>query len=516
MLLTQALHTAAQLYPEHPATLCHGRERTYRQALQRVARLAAGLRNHGLEEGGRIAILALNSDRYQEGLLACWWAGGVVNPVNIRWSAGEITYSLEDSGARVLIVDDQHLPLLSQILASLRHPPLLVYAGEGATPSGMLGFEALIAESAPIADAGAGGESLAVILYTGGTTGRPKGVMLSHDNLLSGVLMRLADLPPVAGRVGLSVAPLFHIAGLASAYARILTGASNIYLPLFDALQVLETVQRERANEILLVPTMLQALLDHPSFAEFDLSSLERVLYGASPISAALLDRAVAGLPSAGFVHLYGLTENGGQISANPPCNHKADGGLSRSVGRPTLGQWVRIVDEQGHEVPRNTVGELIARGPSVMQGYWNRPEDTAATLRDGWLYTGDAAYMDDSGHLFVVDRIKDMVISGGENIYSAEVENVLARHPAVALCAVIGVPHDAWGEAVHAVVTLKPGRQTDAEGLIRHCREALAAYKCPKSIEFRESLPLSGAGKILKRDLREPYWQSVRQGASA
>ncbi|MBO3273667.1 class I adenylate-forming enzyme family protein [Pseudomonas schmalbachii] len=508
MHLTQGLHTALQLNPEHPATVYRGRRRTYRESAERVARLAAGLRSLGLGEGERVAVLALNSDHYQEAMLACWWAGAVLNPVNIRWSAAEIAYSLDDCEASILIVDDHYLPLVEAIVAGMRQKPQLIHAGEAGTPAGMLSFEGLIAGSAPMADTFRGGEALAVVMYTGGTTGRPKGVMLSHGNLLSGVLMRMADLPPVADMVGLCVAPLFHIAGLASAYGRIITGATNVFVPVFDALEVMETVQRERANEILLVPTMLQAVLDHPRFAEFDLTSLQRVLYGAAPISAALLEKALDKLPCAGFVHLYGMTENGGQVTANPPHNHGAGSPLSRSVGRPTLGQWVRIVDEQGNEVPRNTVGELICRGPSVMQGYWNLPEETAKTLRDGWLYTGDAAYMDDSGHLFVVDRVKDMIITGGENVYSVEVENVLARHPAIALCAVIGIPHDSWGEAVHAVVTLKPGTQASEDELRAHCRESIAAYKCPKSVEFRESLPLSGAGKILKRDLRAPFWQ--------
>ncbi|MNM55419.1 Long-chain-fatty-acid--CoA ligase [compost metagenome] len=515
MHLTQGLHIALQLNPEHPATIYRGRSRTYRESTQRIARLAAGLRNLGLGEGERVAILALNSDRYQEAMFAGWWAGAVLNLVNIRWSASEIAYSLDDCDTSILIVDDHHLPLVEAIVSGVQRRPLLIHAGEAETPAGMLSFETLIAEATPMADTCTGGEALAVIMYTGGTTGRPKGVMLSHGNLLSAVLMRLADMPPVADMVGLCVAPLFHIAGLASAYARIVTGTTNVFVPVFDALEVMETVQRERANEILLVPTMLQAMLDHPRFAEFDLSSLQRVLYGAAPISAALLEKAMAKLPGAGFVHLYGMTENGGQVTANPPRNHVPGNALCRSVGRPTLGQWVRIVDEQGNEVPRNSVGELLAKGPSVMQGYWNRPEETAKTLRDGWLYTGDAAYMDDSGHLFVVDRVKDMIITGGENVYSVEVENVLARHPAVALCAVIGIPHDSWGEAIHAVITLKPGAQASEEELRAHCRESIAAYKCPKSVEFRDSLPISGAGKILKRDLRAPFWQDKASAAN-
>ena len=233
------------------------------------------------------------------------------------------------------------------------------------------------------------------------------------------------------------------------------------------------------------------------------------MVYGASPIAEPVLERALALLPGVAFTHSYGMTELGGATS-NPPENHGAEGrasGLSRSAGRATYGVAVKVVDANGQELSRGEVGELIACGPNVMLGYWNKPEETARALRDGWLYTGDGARMDETGHVYIVDRLKDMIVSGGENVYSAEVENVIARHPAVQACAVIAVPHAQWGEAVHAVVVRKPGAQLDDADLHAHCRGFIAGYKCPKSIEFREALPLSAAGKVLKRELREPHW---------
>lgn len=510
MQLTQALHRAAQLYPERTATVFRERRRSYRESAERVTRLAGCLHKLGITKGERVSVLAVNSDHYQEIMLACWWLGAVVNPVNTRWSAAEIAYSLDDCAAALLVIDDHHLPLLPEILAGTERRPMLIYAGAAQTPSGALCMERLIESAEPIADSHSGGDDLALIMYTGGTTGRPKGVMLSHAALLTTVLLRLAEQAPLDNLVGLNVAPLFHIAGLASAYARIVSGDVNVYIPGFEPVELLETLCREQANETLLVPTMLQALLAHPRFAEFDLGGLRRILYGASPISSVLLEKAMQLLPRAEFMQVYGLTENAGLVSFNPPANHGPEAraaGLHRSVGRPMFGQWVKVVDAQGLQVPRRAIGELLVSGPTVMQGYWNKPEETAKVLHDGWLYTGDAAYMDEDGHLFIVDRIKDMIITGGENVYSAEVENVLSTHPAVALCAVIGIPHDTWGEAVHAVVVLKPGAQTDAQELMAHCKAAIAGYKCPKSVEFRDALPLSAAGKILKRDLRAPYW---------
>jgi acyl-CoA synthetase (AMP-forming)/AMP-acid ligase II len=298
-----------------------------------------------------------------------------------------------------------------------------------------------------------------------------------------------------------------------------LAGGTHAVLPSFNAEAVLDSIEGDRVTDMLLVPTMIQKLVDHPSAkANRDLGSLRRIVYGASAISEAVLERAMVTLPRVEFIHAYGMTEAAPIITFNPsgshgPKNRALDKRLS--CGRATYATEVRIADADGAEVPRGIVGEIWVRGPNVMQGYWNKPEETAAALRGGWLHTGDGGYMDEDGYIFIVDRLKDMIISGGENIYSVEVENVLARHPAVAICAVIGIPCEEWGEAVHAVVVTKTGEQVSCEALQAHCRALMARYKCPRSIEFRDSLPLSGAGKILKTTLRERFWQERERQVS-
>lgn len=506
MYMTQCLQRTLQQDPEHLATIFGERRHTYREFGERVARLAGALQTLGMAAGDRVGMLALNSDRYLEYIMGVWWGGGVLNPVNVRWSVPEIVYSLDDCNTGILIVDEHFAALAEDIRKATRHAPRFIYAGEGEVPVGMLGFEQLIAQATPVEDAGRGGEDLACIMYTGGTTGFPKGVMQSHLNLWSACMPRMVDMPPIPGGLLLHVAPLFHVAGLARALIQFLAGESHVLVSSFDPLQTLQIIERERVTETLLVPTMILALLAHPDFDNYDLHSLQRLTYGASPSAGDMVEQVLVKLPDIELSHSYGLTEACPVVSSNLPCNHTPEArisGLSRSVGRGGLGVNVKIVDPQGQEVPRGTVGEIVVRGPNIMQGYWNKPEETARALRDGWLYTGDAAWMDAQGYLFIVDRLKDMIVSGGENVYSAEVENVLARHPAVAMCAVIGIAHAQWGEAVHAVVVRKPGARVDEQQLRLHCREFIAGYKCPKSVEFRDELPLSAAGKVLKRELR-------------
>lgn len=513
MYLTQGLHRCMQQTPDRRATVFHGRARTFREQYERVARLAGALQALGMAPGDRVSMLALNSDRYIEYLLGVWWGGGVLNPVNIRWSAPEIAYSFDDCDTGILIVDDRFAPMVPAIAAATARPPRVIYAGDGDAPAGMLGYETLIAQAAPAPDAGRGGDDLASVMYTGGTTGKPKGVMQTHLNLWASSVSRMAQYRGSAEPVvALHVAPLFHTAAMAKAVGHVIAGDTHVLLPTFVPQDVLATLERERIDEILLVPTMLQAIIDHPEFGRYDLSALKRIYYGASPISAGVLDRALALMPGIAFYHGYGLTEASPVVSVNPPENHGPEGrasGLYRSAGRAGFGVTVKVVDADGHEVPRHTVGEVVVRGANVMAGYWNRPDETRAALRDGWLHTGDGAYMDDDGYLFIVDRMKDMIVTGGENVYSAEVENALSRHPDVAACAVIGIPDARWGEAVHAVVVPRDGRAPDEQALRDHCRALIATYKCPKSIEFRSELPLSAAGKILKRELRAPFWEN-------
>jgi long-chain acyl-CoA synthetase len=518
MYLTQGLHRVLQQRPHALATVFRDRRHTYAQLGDRVARLAGALQQLGMQTEDRVGLLGLNSDRFLEYYLATWWAGGVINPVNIRWSVAEIVYSLDDCDTRILMIDDTFLAMAESIAGTAKVRPLLIHIGEGPTPEGMLSYEQLIREAEPVDDAFRGGDDLASIMYTGGTTGLPKGVMQSHMNLWTAAVARAADTPVSADALTLHIAPMFHLAALSRVILILLLGLPNIFVPAFDPLNVMQTIERERITDILIVPTMVQALVMHPEFASYDLGSLRSLTYGASPIAVPLLELALKALPNVAFTQGYGMTEAAPPISANGPENHGPEGianGRLRSAGRPGLGVTVRIVDENDNEVPRGTVGEVVVRGPNIMLGYWNKPEETAQALRGGWMHTGDGAYMEDDGYIYIVDRFKDMIVSGGENVYSGEVESAICSHPAVAACAVIGIPCTRWGEAVHAVIVLKLGREAAGAEIIEHCRRQIAGYKTPKSVEFRAALPLSGAGKVLKRDLREPFWAGKDRSVS-
>ncbi|MFJ4291878.1 long-chain-fatty-acid--CoA ligase [Cupriavidus sp. NPDC089707] len=514
MYMTQGLHRSMQQRPQQVAIRYEGKEITYAQLGDRVARLAGALRGLGVQDGDRVAMFALNCARYVEYYMAVPWAGAVLNPVNIRWSAAEILYSLEDSGTGVLIVDENFKDVATAVAADCKHLRHVIYAGDGETPPGMLSYEALIADAEPIEDRYRHGGDLAGIFYTGGTTGFPKGVMLSHAGLLSSATNAIMfGLTSKDARVAM-VMPLFHLAMFSSINIQMMVGGSIIAVPSFDPGKLLQTISDTRATEMLLAPTMFQMLIDwlerNPDrAASLDLSSLTHLRYGASPMSLTLLQRARAAFPNAGFAQGYGMTEMSPVVTVLGPEHHNEESlanGRMGSVGVPAFTVEIRIVDPEGREVPRGTVGEITVRGPGVMLGYWNKPEATADAIRDGWMHTGDGGYMDEDGFLFLKDRIKDMIISGGENVYSAEVENALASHPDVSQSAVIGVPHERWGEAVHAVIVPKPGTQPTLESIQAHCRTRIAGYKIPRSVELRESLPTSGVGKVLKAELRKSH----------
>jgi len=516
MYLTQPLRRAAQISGNEIATVNGARRHTYNQLLDRVQRLAGAVRGKlGLAEGARGAILALNSDRYFEFSYALPWAGCVIVPINTRLAPPEIAYWLEDSGAEVLFVDDAFLEAVAALEGKMPSVREIVYLGDDDTPTGMHRYEDLIAGAAPIADAGKGYDDLAALYYTGGTTGVSKGVMLSHRNIVANALNTIPALEFKSDMRWLHAAPMFHIADGLAIFGVTMVAGRHVFIPGFEPVTVMKTIEAEGITESLWVPTMINMFANHPDIGNYDLSSMRYLTYGASPMPAAVVKKVIEVLPGVRFTHAYGQTECAPLVTFNGPEAHMGEGlehELYKSCGKPGLTVDVKIIDEDGNILGPGVVGELCARGPNIMLGYWNKPEQTAEALHDGWMHSGDGAYMDENGYVFIVDRVKDMIISGGENVYSAEVENAVYRHPAVLECAVIGVPDPKWGERVHAIVRLVEGPENnkgvDEAAIIAHCQALIAGFKCPRTVDFRtEPLPVSGAGKILKTDLRKPYW---------
>jgi len=504
--VTASLRRTVQTRAKDTATVFGGRRQTWAELADRIARLAGGLQGMGLEADDRIALLMNNSDRYLEATLASSWGGSVVTPLNGRWSVPELADVIQDSTPSILVADDANVKTARALAAGAGGTLKLVYSGDGECPAGMTSYVALT-KSTPIADTQRIGNDVFAIFYTGGTTGRSKGVMLSHLNVVSSSLGSIADGHFAETGVYLNMLPTFHLSSMWPYIATMMSGAKNVILPGFVPEEVLAAVDREKVTEMLLVPTMIQMLIEQPNFATYDTTSLTRVLYGAAPITEALLDRTIKAFPHTAFVQIYGMTELAPLATTMHFRHIQGEGrrlGRNRSIGRATYGVEIEIVDENNNPVPRGKVGEIKVRGPNRMLGYWNRPAENAAAIKDGWMHTGDGGYMDDDGFIYMVDRIKDMIISGGENIYSVEVENCVTQHPAVAQCAVVGVPDEKWGERVHACVILHPGARVSAEDLIEHTRARIAHYKCPRTVEFKTAFPLSGAGKVLKRELRK------------
>jgi len=436
----------------------------------------------------------------------------VLVPINTRLAAPEVAFWLSDSECSALLVDENFAEVAASLRPQLPHLKRLVFMGEGATPQDMLDYETLINSSRPAPDAGASGDDLAALFYTGGTTGRSKGVMLSHRNIVANALNTAPALGLSDDLIYLHAAPMFHAADNAVNFVVTALGGTHLYMPRFEPGAFLKLVAQKKITATLIVPTMINMVVNHPDAETADTSSLKRVMYGASPMPEAVIRRAFEALPHTGFVQAYGQSEAAPCMTFLPADWHTLEGpkaGKLKSAGRAAMGCEIAILDADDREAPRGEVGEICGRGDNVMLGYWRQPDLTEKALRNGWLHTGDGGYMDEDGFVYVVDRMKDMIVSGGENVYSAEVEQALYQHHAVAECAVIGVPHAKWGEAVHAVVRLKPGAEASEEGLIAHCHRLIAGYKAPRSVSFRDAaLPLSGAGKILKTELRKPFWE--------
>jgi long-chain acyl-CoA synthetase len=511
--LSWPLRRAARLHGSAPATIAGDRSLTYAELTERVGALGGALERLGVGPGERVGFLGDNSLAHLE----CWLGvpafGRVLVDLNLRLAEAELAFMVDDAGVEVLVVDHGRLELgrtLRERCPTLRR---LVFEGPGPAPSDCESYEQLAA-GAPAVPPGSERHALAAISYTGGTTGTPKGVMLSHANLLANAQHNLVATGHDGDTRFLHVCPMFHVAGIANVIACTWVGSLQVVLPRFEAASVLETIARRRITHTALVPTMLGMLLDAPGSGDADLSSMRNLQYAASPISPALQRRVLERFRCE-IAQFYGMTEAAPTVTHLKPDvhrrGHRGEEPFRRrlaSIGTPVPGVEAEVRDGAGKPLGPGEIGELWVRGPNVMLGYWNRPEATEAAFAGGWYRSGDAAYADDDGYLYIVDRLKDMIVTGAENVYSVEVESVLVEHEAVLEAAVFGIPDERWGEAVHAVVTVRPGSGVGQEELIAHCRHRIAGFKVPRAIDLRtEPLPKSGAGKVLKNRLREPFW---------
>ena len=512
MSIVEGLKQSTRRSPEKTASICGSTRLSFQEVDERVNRLSSALAGLGISRGDRVAILSLNCHRFLELYYGVPQLGAIVVPINFRLQPPEIKYIVDHSGSRVIAVDPALAPLIEAVrgqLESVEH--FILMSGE--RREGYLAYEKLLASATPDFDAPeVSDDELLGLFYTSGTTAEPKGVMLTHKNMLSNIAHSEGVYDYQPADIYLHAAPMFHLADGAAVFSHTSRGATQAFIPRFDPKQVLETISRERVSLLLLVPTMLNFVLQQPELDSYDLSSLRHLTYGASPIAPDLLRRAMKIL-NCQFGQGYGLTEASPLLTVLTHQDHLVtdEKGARRlaSCGKPVPGVDVRVVKDDGSDAKPGEVGEIIARGPNIMLGYWKRPEDTEDVLRDGWLHTGDLATVDEDGYIYLVDRKKDMIVTGGENVYSTEVEAVLYAHPAVKEAAVIPIPDSDWGEAVHACIAVRDGKQVTPEELGEFCRERLANYKVPRSIEFIDGeLPKGGTGKILKKQLRERYWK--------
>ncbi len=495
----------AQSRPEAPALVHEGRTVTYAQMEAGADRAAGLMQSLGVGQGDRVAWLGRSCPEFFDIFFGATRLRACLAPVNTRLAVPEIGYILGDSGAQVLFVTLDQLEVAQAAIAPLPRPPrVIVIGGEAGAADG---YEALSAGAAPrdLTAPEAGDDVLQ--LYTSGTTGHPKGVRLNNANyeFFLEIRHQVEGFDYGAEDSVLIVMPLFHVAGTNISIAGLASGGRVILMSAFEAAGVLEIIGREAVAHIFLVPAMIQMLLQSPQIGETDLTSLKSIAYGASPIGEAVLAQAQARF-GCGFIQFYGMTETTGAGSALSPSAHTPE--QLRACGWAWPGLEMRIQDASGAELPAGEIGEIAIRGGAIMAGYWNRPEATAETISpDGWLRTGDAGYRNADGCFFVHDRVKDMIVSGGENVYPAEVENAILGCPGVADVAVIGVPSDRWGEEVKAVIVALPGHSPTAQSVIEWARSRIAGYKAPKSVDVIEALPRNASGKVLRRELRAPYW---------
>jgi len=503
---------AARTFPERLAIAYGDYELTYQQANERINKMANALLSLGIKKGENVVLLLHNCPEFIEALFACFKAGIGTVPINFRLHPKECAFIIDNSEAVAVVLGDDFRDPLYALKSEM--PRVKHYICVAKPLEGMLHYEVLIKDkSSTFVDVDVGRDDLAWLFYTSGTTGQPKGAMLTHHVLMMMTMNFFADMTPLGpDDVILHAAPLSHGSGLYG-IPNIAKGAANVilYVKTFDPKAVFETTQRRRVTNMFAAPAMIKRLVTSPYIDKYDLSSIKCINYGGAPIYVEDLKEAVRKMGQV-FVQLFGQAECPMTISYLRKEEHLLDGTEEEmkrltSAGIPRTDVEIKIFDDNDHELPPEKMGEIAVRGEVMMKGYWRNPKATAETLRGGWVHTGDLGIMDKKGYVYILDRAKDMIISGGENIYSREIEDIIVKHPAVHEVAVIGVPDQTWGEAIKAIVSLKPGKKATQEEIINFCKDHLASYKKPKSVEFIPEIPKNPYGKVLKRELREKYW---------
>ncbi|UCE55312.1 MAG: long-chain-fatty-acid--CoA ligase [Desulfobacterales bacterium] len=506
------IYRNALLYPDREAFVCGSQRITFAQFNARVNSLIHALCSSKVKKGDVIGILSWNCLEYADVYGAAMKGGFIASPFNPRLHRQELEYLINYSEANTLFIDPELIPTVNSLRSHL--PKLKRYISFGGSAADMLSHHELLAtHPSNEPEVSVHKDNPFLIFYTSGTTGVPRGALYNHFRKLDNTRIKALEMGVKPGDRHILVLPFFHIGGDCHVWPFFLVGGCNVIMPQksFDPVAVLQAIQNEKATDMQIVPTQLNSILSRQDLKDYDLSSLKRIYYAASPMPVELLKQ---GLEIFGpiFSQGYGQTESGPQISSLPRKAHQVldrpleEQKVLSSCGQPSLGVHVRVVDEKNNDVEPETVGEIIAQSDSIMVEYWNKPAETREVLIDGWLHTGDLGYYDEKGFIYIVDRKKDMIVTGGENVYSREVEDVLYMHPAIDEVAVVGVPDAVWVERVHAVVALKADATVTENDVIAFCKEHLASYKAPKTVEFVESLPKNPQGKILKKEIRAKY----------
>ncbi len=503
LVLGQVLARWARKTPEKEAFVCQEKRYTYSRFNERVNQLAHGLMGLGIGKGDKVAVLFMNCMEFVESYFALAKIGAVTVALNFRLTGRELVYQIDNSDSRALILGQDFLDVVKDVRAQLPGVEHFISVSDHGV-EGMVDYEAMLREGSPEEPVVfVGDEDPVMIMYTSGTTGRPKGAMLTHKNQIVDAINFLIETDLGSDERGVCVAPLFHIGALALCLKLLLVGGTTIIEREFVPQAVLRLLHREKITIQFLVPAMWIFLLEQPDIADYDLKTLRMAITGGAAMPIEVKDRLMKQFPNAGVYDVFGQTEMS-------PCTTllKARDALRKpgSVGQRMVNVEARIVDDDDRDVPQGEIGEIVYRGPTVMKEYYKNPEATAEAMSGGWFHSGDLVREDQEGYLYVVDRKKDMIISGGENIYAAEVEEVLYSHPGILEAAVIGIPDPQWGENVKAVVVSREGETLNEQEIIDYCRQNLASYKKPKSVEIVDALPRNPSGKVLKYKLREQY----------